>query len=138
MFFNNEFFDALPAHKFRFYKGNWHEVLIDLVEKTPSGSLLASNELIRSKHYQDLKQDNKFFVKTFTTVLDRPDTNSVQKILRPEYRFQNIKVQEGDEIEVSPIGFLMSADHCKYSRCNDFTLKRCWIVCGLRRGSFIS
>lgn len=34
--YNNEFFDALPIHRFSYKDGNWHEILVGLDKATTS------------------------------------------------------------------------------------------------------
>jgi NADH dehydrogenase [ubiquinone] 1 alpha subcomplex assembly factor 7 len=95
LFLCHEFFDALPAFKFVFNKGKWHEKLVDLntaketilldTQKTPSG-----------------------LDKVFKTSLSEPNSSNVDHFLKPEYRFHNIPIAEGTEFEVSPLCKLTS------------------------------
>lgn len=74
-FICHEFFDALPALKFRFASGAWCEQLV--------GGAIDSNS-------------------TFRKVLSIPATPTVEKALKPRERFIR-KIEEGEEIEVSPM-----------------------------------
>ena len=72
-FICHEFFDALPALKFRFFNGYWHEELID-VENLKN---------MNAENFEHTKE------KTFKTTLSLPNSNSVKNILKPEIRFRN-------------------------------------------------
>lgn len=75
----HEFFDALPAQKFRFSSGRWRELLIG---PNPTARIGGT--------------------KVFDVVPGPSDSPSVKNILRPEIRFAS-PPPEGTEIEVSPV-----------------------------------
>ena len=106
LFLCHEFFDALPHHKFKYKNGNWHEIMID--KKRTLLEEVSGIEKLDKNHFEE--------------VLSEKNTESVSSILKPEYRFSNAKEQEGQEIEVCPIGTLIRLIirkcHCREDRQN--------------------
>lgn len=110
VFLNNEFFDALPVHKFRYSRGRWHEVLVDLrAENKPQ--ILLTSETNLPKGPAGTDNVNFFHQNVFIDTLSSPDSPRVQKILKPEYRFQDKSgLVDQMEFEVSPLCGLTSSD----------------------------
>jgi SAM-dependent MidA family methyltransferase len=113
VFLNNEFFDALPALKFKYNKGKWHEVLVDLrVENKPQ--ILLSSETNLPKGPAGTDNVNFFHHNVFIDTLSHANSETVRKILRPEYRFQDRSgLIDQMEFEVSPLGVFKSPDDCQ-------------------------
>lgn len=81
-FIGHEFLDALPSFKFRFEGGLWYEVMIGL-EKIKFNT-------------EETEKEIKLGNKTFTEILSLPYNNTVKKILNPNFRFGDTKIEEGE------------------------------------------
>ena len=95
----HEFLDALPGHKFIFKEGQWVEKLIDLNSYTPSKQIIVS-----ATNHETVEENQKSFKIKYSD----PRCESVNIILKPEQRFSQITIQEGQEIEISPISRINS------------------------------
>lgn len=119
VFVNNEFFDALPVHKFKYTKGKWHELMIDLrVEHKPTIITTSSEKQTKGMENKvDPEKSNFFQEKTFIETLGPSDSDVVRKLLVPEFRFEGVgNIAEGTEYELSALGDVNRNDDCKLSR----------------------
>jgi hypothetical protein len=66
--------------KFKYEKGNWHEVLI-------------GNDTTEVKSPENIK---------FKYVLSEPNSSNVKNYLMPETTFKGMKIEEGSTYELSP------------------------------------
>lgn len=136
IFVNNEFFDALPVHKFKYTRGKWHELMIDLrVEHKPTIITTSSEE--RTKGVErplDPEASNFFQEKTFIETLGPADSEAVNKLLVPAFRFEGAgNIAEGTEYELCALGFFTRNDDRELGRRARFKDERRGADVRLRR-----
>jgi NADH dehydrogenase [ubiquinone] 1 alpha subcomplex assembly factor 7 len=100
IFLCHEFFDALPAFKFIYKNGAWHEKLIDLGSNANRNIIFSQN------------QTPSLVEKDFSTTMSEPNNANVHKFLKPEYRFEGIEVKDNTEFELSPLSRLTRFGVC--------------------------
>lgn len=138
LFINNEFFDALPIIKFQYVRDKWHEVLIDIKADEKKPLILTSSQTNAQVHEHQKNMDKHGFFKVnkFLEVLSSPNNISVEKFLKPEYRFQNkSELKNGMTFELCPLGSLIRNNDREFGRSLCFGNKWSCVVYRLWRRS---
>ena len=118
IFLCHEFFDALSSFKFRYENDIWHELLID------------NNKAHRLPNDKMLKVEDEHI---FKETLSAPEPQSVRLYLKPEHRFCNTEIKNGQEIEVCPLGEITRCHDSQHDRPENRTDRRGWVAHRLRR-----
>ena len=96
IFLGHEFIDALPAHKFKYSNGSWKELLIDYITSKDTPLLVSP-----------YNSNNSSKIKNSFSVVESDSSHmSIDKVLNPNVRFKDIKIDENQEIEISPMSLL--------------------------------